>query len=72
MKIKKSKKRFAFTEKQKRKDRHPFALTIGKSCKVWANRLFRRENKRILKRIRDEDKEIAFIRHRKFLSWYVD
>ncbi|WP_420552314.1 hypothetical protein [Tenacibaculum aiptasiae] len=75
MKTKKNKKFYNFTEEQKRRDSHRLyrgSYPIGKELKVWANRKFRRDNRVILKRTLKLEKDMPYIRHRKFLDWYAN
>lgn len=71
MKTKINKKPYNFTANQKRKDAHKlYTDPIGKSLKQFANQQFRCQNKVILNRCIRLNKELPFIRHRKFLSWW--
>lgn len=70
--MKKNKKIYNFTEKQRRRDKSIKVIywyTVGKYSKVNANREFRIRNKRILQRNLSENKEIPFLRHRKYMWW---
>lgn len=74
MKVKRNKKHYSFTANQKRNDSHRFIqshYTIGKELKTWANRKFRRDNKIVLRKTIGLQKELPYIRHRKFLDWYA-
>jgi TATA-binding protein-associated factor Taf7 len=70
--MKKNKKFYNFTDKQKRRDRSLDQIhfhTIGKPFKIIANRSFRRRNNRILQKNISEIEDIPFIRYRKYLWW---
>lgn len=73
MKTKINKKPYNFTANQKRRDCHKSRhYPIGKYLKTLMNRRLRRRNDVILRRNVELEKELPFIRHRKFLSWWVD
>ncbi|MBT30255.1 MAG: hypothetical protein CMO01_11395 [Thalassobius sp.] len=73
MKTRKNKKSYNFTEKQKRNDSHRILCyhfhTVGKQWKILANKKFRRNNKQILSQIFTSNKELPFVRYRKYMWW---
>ncbi len=72
MKTKVNKKYYNFTEKQKRNDVHRPCMhfhTVGKKCKISANKDFRRRNKRILRKIMITGKDRPFIKYCKYMWW---
>ena len=73
MKTKINKKSYNFTANQKRKDCHRSGrYPIGRYLKTWANRRFRKDNKIVLRKTVCLEKEFPFVRHKKFLRWFVD
>ncbi|GAB5533585.1 MAG: hypothetical protein Roseis3KO_53620 [Roseivirga sp.] len=68
-----NRKPYNFTEQQQRNDTHRLICwhfhTVGKSWKVWANRKFRRTNKHLLNQNLKTDKDIPFVRYRKYMWW---
>ncbi len=73
MKLKKNKKHYNFTEKQKRNDSHRLFCyhfhTVGKPWKVWASKKLRKSNRRILNKLAESVEDVSFERYRKYMWW---
>ncbi len=70
--MRKNKKYYNFTEKQKRKDRKFNGYhfhTVGKFWKRRASKYFRKTDKSTLKRMLAEDIELPLLRYRKYMWW---
>ncbi|WP_196894159.1 hypothetical protein [Aureivirga marina] len=70
-----NKKHYNFTEKQKGRDYRKISranFPIGKELKIMMNKRFRRQNNVILRNNIVFNEEKPFVKHVKFLSWWVD
>lgn len=70
--MKKNKKIYNFTDRQRRRDRSLNTIhfhTVGKYWKKRASKQLRMQNKAILRLIQRNEDDLAFVRYRKYMWW---